>query len=70
MRGAIIDAARERHVRVDERPLDPEELRSADELFLSNSVFGIWPISVLGDVAFSIGTLTQSLQRDLGLYAP
>ena len=69
MRSAIIDAARARDIRVVERSLTPEELLQAEEVFLSNSVFGIWPVCVLEDIAFSVGALTQSLLRDLDIFA-
>jgi 4-amino-4-deoxychorismate lyase len=69
MRAAVVDTAVARGIRVAERAVMPEELLQAEEVFLSNSVFGIWPVSVLGDVAFSVGALTQSLMRDLDIHA-
>lgn len=40
-----------------------EELEIADELFLTNSVFGIWPIKKLGGTTFNhIGKITTQLQ--------
>jgi 4-amino-4-deoxychorismate lyase len=68
MRSAIIDAARRSDIPVSEQVMDPAMLETADELFLSNSIIGIWPISVLEGVAFSVGPLTQSLMRQLGVY--
>ncbi len=38
------------------------DLLEADEVFLSNSVRGIWPVVQVGDSAFHIGELTRLLQ--------
>lgn len=70
MRGVIIDAARSSGIEVVEVDLAPGMLEKADEVFLSNAVFGIWPVCVLENVAFSVGALTQSLMRQLGIYPP
>lgn len=67
MRGAIIQSAREAGVRVRETVVGSEMLHSADELFVSNTLIGIWPITVLEDIAFPVGSLTQSLMRQLGI---
>lgn len=54
-------------VRVRRIPLD--ELRGADELFLSSSVRGILPVRELDGSAFAVGPVTRALQshwRELG----
>ena len=51
------------------RPITLEELRQADELFLSSSVRGILPVRELDGQAFAVGTATRALQshwRELG----
>lgn len=68
MRGAIMEVARELGIEVVETELMPDVLDTADEVFLSNSVIGIWPVSVLENIAFSVGSLTQSLMRQLEIY--
>lgn len=70
MRGAIIDAAESRGIAVHERILEPAEIERADELFFCNSIFGIWPVRVLGDIAFDVGKLTQSLMHQLKVTKP
>lgn len=37
----------------------------ADEVFLCNSIFGIWPVVSIGAQHFDIGSLTQHLQHEL-----
>ncbi|WP_305907222.1 aminodeoxychorismate lyase [Methylomarinum sp. Ch1-1] len=40
----------------------PEQLLQADEIFLTNSIIGIWPVNKLEQQAFTIGPLTKKLQ--------
>jgi 4-amino-4-deoxychorismate lyase len=51
------------------RPITLEELREADELFLSSSVRGIVPVRELDGSVFAVGPVTRALQshwRELG----
>lgn len=50
------------------RDFDLAELLAADEVFLCNSVYGIWPVCALQTHDWSVGPLTRKLQaitRDL-----
>ncbi len=62
MRGLVLDAARALGVPVDVRCVYPKDLRHADELFLSNSLFGVWPIRQLHDRAYPVGPLSLRLR--------
>ncbi len=48
---------------VGEFPL--ADLLAAEEIFLCNSVMGIWPVIAVDDQAFPMGTGTRALQRSL-----
>lgn len=39
-----------------------DELLSADEVLVCNSLIGIWPVVAISDAQFSIGTMTRQLQ--------
>ncbi|GAB6041900.1 aminodeoxychorismate lyase [Endothiovibrio diazotrophicus] len=65
MRGAVMAAAGALGVVCREAELEEEALLAADELFLSNSVIGIWPVARLDDRGFAVGPLTRRLQRAL-----
>jgi len=69
MRREILDIAEAGGVAVQERRIELSEIEVADELFFCNAVFGIWPVRVLGDVAFDVGKLTQSLMEQLEVTA-
>lgn len=38
------------------------QLQQADELFLCNSVYGIWPVRAFADLSWPVGPLTRKLQ--------
>jgi 4-amino-4-deoxychorismate lyase len=49
VRGLVLELAVAHKVRSEVREIGLEELRKADEVFLTNSVIGIWPVSRLMD---------------------
>ena len=57
---------------VDVRPIHLDELSRASELFVCNSVLGIWPVRALSnagaDMNFPIGPLTREVQDMLSDY--
>lgn len=42
-----------------------EDLFDADEVFLTNSLIGIWPVRELSGVTWPVGNLTQTLRKAL-----
>jgi len=44
MREVLMDHARTQGISVQERPLSLEQALGADELFVTNALFGIWPV--------------------------
>jgi 4-amino-4-deoxychorismate lyase len=46
-----------------ERPVTWHELLEADEVFLANSLIGIWPVARYGQRDWRVGPVTRSLQR-------
>ncbi|MFF7706821.1 aminodeoxychorismate lyase [Pseudomonas sp. NPDC007930] len=39
------------------------DLASADEVFVCNSVYGIWPVIACSDLVWPVGAVTRTLQR-------
>lgn len=48
--------------KVIERRVSRDELLSSDEVFCCNSVFGVWPVTALGDHTWSVGPHTRGAQ--------
>jgi 4-amino-4-deoxychorismate lyase len=66
MRSVLLDLAAESGLRTSRQAMTLADLGSAQEVFLCNSLIGIWPvISVAERFEFTIGPLTRALQRAL-----
>lgn len=63
MRAEVLEAARDRHITVEERDVTAAEINAADEVFLTNSLIGVWPVRRLDHRDYSIGEITQTLQK-------
>lgn len=46
-------------------PLELADLREAGEIFLTNSIIGIWPVTRVDTRRYAVGALTRSLQAYL-----
>ncbi|MBM7061002.1 aminodeoxychorismate lyase [Pseudomonas sp. UL073] len=69
MRAELLERAVSRSISCQVRDIEYAELLAADELFLCNSLFGIWPVRALASRDWPVGPLTRKLQgiiRDLG----
>jgi 4-amino-4-deoxychorismate lyase len=68
MRSVLLDLADVLGLSARRESLLPADLRSAQEVFLCNSLIGIWPvISVSGQNNFGVGPVTRRLQQALSV---
>ena len=67
VRALILEAAAEFGLAIEETRLRPEAIYQADELFLTNSVIGVWPVRRLEDRSFPVGSVTREVSRWLAL---
>lgn len=66
MRKTIIEIAKEIGFSVYEKTFSKCELEMADELFLTNSLFGVWPIRTIAKTRFTkVGKVTKQLQLEV-----
>lgn len=65
MRAVVLDQARRAGIDVVETRIGLTELVAEDELFVTNSQVGLWPIRRLDGQAFSPGELTRLLMERL-----
>jgi branched-chain amino acid aminotransferase len=63
-RRTVIALARARQIEVVERPMKPEDLATASEVFLAGTAAEVTPVRRIGEMTFTPGTITQTLLRD------
>ena len=62
LRNIVIAEARKNQIQVVEKTLSKEDLKSADEVFVTNSIIGIWPVKQLEKQKYLLGPLTKRMQ--------
>lgn len=66
MRGIIINLIAEHNLKLLLQDFDKAMLLNADEVFVCNSIIGIWPVRQIEQVSFTVGSVTAQLQAWLG----
>ena len=62
MRGYILDLARKAGIATHIGEISRQQLGEADEIFLSNSLIGLWPVKRLDGQIFAVGETSRRLQ--------
>jgi len=62
LRTVVMEVAASVPMPLQVRTLELDDLWGADEVFLTNSLIGIWPVIAIGDHTYCKGTLTYRLQ--------
>ena len=65
IREQIILIANRLKLSVIERDIKVNELLTMDELFITNSLIGIWPVIKFENAHYAVGKMTQQLQQQL-----
>ncbi|MCK4864081.1 MAG: aminodeoxychorismate lyase [Gammaproteobacteria bacterium] len=66
MRKTIINLSKDLGISIFEKTFTKSELEQADELFLTNSLFGIWSVRKIAKTRFTkVGEVTKKLQEEL-----
>ena len=63
-RRTVIDLARGRGIEVIERAVMPEELPSAQEVFLTGTAAEVTPVGTIDDTNFQVGEITRQMMED------
>lgn len=63
-RRTVIALAHRNGIKVVERPIFPEEMKSASEVFLAGTAAEVTPVRQIGDLHFTPGPITETLLRD------
>ncbi len=62
-RRIILSLARENDFIALERPIDLEELLQADEVFITNTTKGVWPVVKVDEKSFEVGPITLKVKQ-------
>ena len=62
IRGIIMTLCADHGLAVIERNFTQDELLAADEVFVCNSIIGIWPVRQIATTCFPVGARTRQLQ--------
>lgn len=62
MRSIIMTLSSEHHLPVIEHTFTKDVLLSADEVFVSNSIIGIWPVNQIANTHYQVGPITGQIQ--------
>jgi len=65
-RRTVIDLARARGIEVIERPVMPDELARAQEVFLTGTAAEVTPVGTIDDTNFQVGDITRQMVEDYG----
>jgi len=65
MREQIMFIAARLNFSVQECDINIRELFTMDEIFMSNSLIGIWPVIAIDEKNYTVGKITKILQQHL-----
>lgn len=68
IRSIIIDLLNEQNSAFSEKSLTQDELLTADEVFVCNSIIGLWPVKQIANTPFQVGDATRRIQLWLENY--
>lgn len=67
MRAVVLELASKLKLPIEVTTIDRDSLFSADEIFITNSLIGIWPVHKVEQINYSIGPVTLQLKKSLQL---
>lgn len=62
MRACVLELAEQHSIESLIQPIEPDTLLQADEVFVCNSLIGIWPVTRIDEQVFRKGPVTSDLQ--------
>ncbi len=63
-RRSVMALAKHRQMKVVERPIRPEEMKQASEVFLAGTAAEVTPVRAIGELAFTPGRISETLLND------
>ncbi|PLX35704.1 MAG: branched-chain amino acid aminotransferase [Hyphomicrobiales bacterium] len=63
-RRTVIELAERRQIKLNERPIMPEEMEGFEQCFLTGTAAEVTPVSEIGPYRFEVGEITRTLMED------
>jgi len=63
MRARVLERAARLGIRCRVNTIAPEQLEQADEVFLTNSLIGLWPVRRVEHRSYAVGDITRKIQQ-------
>ncbi len=63
MRAIVLELAEKNNIPCSIAKMTPADLLNSDEIFLTNSLIGIWPVKNIGEQKFKPGEITKKLKE-------
>lgn len=65
IRGQILSIAQELGIEVHIAEIKKEDVKNMDEVFVCNSIIGVWPVQSMAEINYKHGELTQKISAAL-----
>lgn len=65
IRNKVLDLAPTLGINAEVKTISLDELKNASEIFVCNSVIGLWPVIKLEEQTFSVGNITKQIKQAL-----
>ena len=62
-RQTVINLAKSQNINVIEREIYPNEIKNADEIFLTGSAVEVTPVGKIDDQTFNVGDVTKTISE-------
>lgn len=63
MRSVVIELAKKHNLSVEIGRITLDDVKNSDEIFLTNCVIELWPVSRLEDIRFNVGPITVKIKQ-------
>lgn len=65
IRGQTLSIAKQQSIEIELADFTKDAIENMDEIFVCNSVIGIWPVTSLAEKSYELGTITKLLMKNL-----
>jgi len=63
IRDQVLSIAQEQGIEVYVSEIKKEELKNMDEIFVCNSIIGIWPVNSINEINYQVGPVTKKVSQ-------